>query len=240
MSPEGNTGGIGRPLVAEFIGTASLLLAVVGSGIMAQQLSTDTGLQLLENALATGAALLALILTFGSVSGAHFNPVISIVDAIFGGIAPRVAAAYIMVQVAGAIAGVVLANLMFELDAVSWSGTDRMGSGTALAEVVATIGLVVVIFGAVRSGRANLVAFAVAAYITGAYWFTASTSFANPAVTIGRMFSDSFAGIAPGSVPVFLMAQMVGLVVAAFLVAYLFPDASDVAGDVTQPHEDLR
>ncbi|MCP4437265.1 MAG: aquaporin family protein [Actinomycetia bacterium] len=230
---------LGRPLLAEFVGTASLLIAVVGSGIMAGQLSSDVGLQLLENAIATGAALAALILAFGSVSGAHFNPVVSIADAWFGGITLKVAALYIVVQVVGAIAGVVVANLMFELDAVSWSTNDRIGSGTFLAEVVATVGLVVVIFGTVRSGRVALVPFAVAAYITGAYWFTASTSFANPAVTLGRMFSDTFAGIAPASVPGFLVAQLVGLGIAILFVGYLYPDAADVAADVIQPHDEV-
>ncbi|MGI9579296.1 MAG: aquaporin [Microthrixaceae bacterium] len=228
-----------RSLVAEFVGTASLLLVVVGSGIMAQNLSDDIGLQLLENALATGAALAALILAFGSVSGAHFNPVVSITDAVFGGISAKVAALYCTVQVVGAVGGVVLANLFFELDAVSISGKDRIGTGTGLAEVVATIGLLLVIFGTVRSGKEALVPFAVGAYITSAYWFAASTSFANPAVTVGRMFSDTFAGIAPASVPGFLVAQFVGMALAIGLIALLFPDAARIAGDVTQRHEEL-
>lgn len=228
-----------RALVAEFVGTASLLLVVVGSGIMAQNLSDDVGLQLLANALATGAALAALILAFGSVSGAHFNPVVSITDAVFGGISARVAALYCTVQVLGAICGVVVANLMFELSAISMSTKDRIGTGTGLAEVVATVGLLVVIFGTVRSDKESLVPFAVGAYITSAYWFASSTSFANPAVAVGRMFTDTFSGIAPASVPGFLVAQLAGVVLAVVLIALVFPDATRIAGDVTQSHEEL-
>ena len=228
-----------RALAAEFVGTASLLLVVVGSGIMAENLGGDPGLQLLENAIATGAALAALILAFGSVSGAHFNPAVSITDAFFGGITVRVAALYCAVQVVGAVAGVVLANLMFELEAISVSGKDRIGTGTGLAEVVATVGLLVVIFGTVRSGKESLVPFAVGAYITSAYWFAASTSFANPAVTIARMFSDTFAGIAPASVPGFLAAQAGGTAIAIGLIALVYPDASRIAGEVTQRHDEV-
>lgn len=228
-----------RALVAEFVGTASLLVVVVGSGIMAQNLSDDIGLQLLENALATGAALAALILAFGSVSGAHFNPAVSITDAVFGGISAKVAALYCTVQFLGAMSGVMVANLMFELDAISISTKDRIGTGTGLAEVVATVGLLVVIFGTVRSGKESLVPFAVGAYITSAYWFAASTSFANPAVAVGRMFTDTFAGIAPASVPGFIVAQSLGVALAVGLIALVFPDAARVAREVTQHHEKL-
>ena len=222
-----------RRLLAEFCGTAFLVGVVVGSGIAAQRLSpADVGLQLLENAVATAAGLVALILAFGPVSGAHFNPVVSLADCVFGGLVWRDAAAYVGAQVAGAVSGAVVANLMFELPAVEWSQRSRSGGGLWLAEVVATIGLLVVIFGVVRSGRTTAAPFAVGAYIGAAYFFTSSTSFANPAVTIGRAFTDTFAGIAPGSVAAFVGFQVVGGAVAVALVRVLYPDIGEVADDV--------
>lgn len=227
---------LARRALAEGVGTAFLVAVVVGSGIAAQQLSPDdVGLQLLENAAATVGGLIALILALGPVSGAHFNPVVSIADAWFGGLAWRDVPAYAGAQVVGAVVGSVLANLMFELGPVTWSTKSRGSSGLWLAEVVATVGLLVVIFGVVRSGRSSAAPFAVGAYIGGAYFFTSSTSFANPAVTVGRAFTDSFAGIAPSSVPGFVIAQLVGLVAAIVLVRTLYPDIADVAGDVVVP-----
>ncbi|MBV8085513.1 MAG: aquaporin family protein [Chloroflexi bacterium] len=227
-----------RQCVAEFVGTALLVATVVGSGIAAQRLSpNDTGLELLENALATGAGLVAIILAVGPVSGAHLNPVVSAADAAFGGLPWRSVPGYVAAQVLGAIGGAVLANLMFGGAAISWATHVRSGGGLWLAEVVATIGLLLTIFGVVRSGRAKVAPFAVGAYITAAYWFTSSTSFANPAVTIGRMFSDSFAGIAPASAPGFVASQVVGGALAVWLIRYLLPDVSDESGDVVVPHE---
>jgi arsenate reductase len=226
-------------LLAEFIGTAFLLIAVIGSGIAAQRLSPgDTGLQLLENAMATGAALVALILAFGSVSGAHFNPAVTVADRVFGGIRSRAAGGYVVVQVAGAGLGALVANLMFDLPAVDWSTKVRDGSGLFLSEVIATFGLLLVIFGVVRSGRTSAVPFAVGAYIAGAYFFTSSTSFANPAVTLARTLSDTFAGIAPESAPPFIAAQVVGCGLAIATVRVLAPDIDVVSADVLQPHED--
>ena len=187
-----------RRLVAELLGSAFLAAIVIGSGIAAQRLSPgQTGLELLENAAATAAGLFAIILMFGPVSGAHFNPVVSFVDAAFGGLRWREAAVYLPVQVAGCIAGAVAANLMFALPAVSISAKDRATPAHFLSEIIATAGLILVIFALARSGRAQTAAAAVGAYIGAAYFFTSSTSFANPAITIGRMFSDTFAGIAP-------------------------------------------
>lgn len=215
---------LSRRVLAEAVGTALLLIAVVGSGIAAATLSPgDVGLQLLENAAATAAALVAIILTFGGVSGAHLNPAVTAATWLTGGMTRFEAAVYAAAQVAGGASGVVLANLMFDLPAVTISTTDRSGSGLILAEVIATAGLLLVIFGTVRSGRRELVALAVGAYIGGAYFFTASTSFANPAVTIARMLSDSFAGIAPASVPGFLGAQVAGLGLGVVLIRTLFP-----------------
>ncbi|MGH1491584.1 MAG: aquaporin [Acidimicrobiales bacterium] len=214
-------------LVAEFVGTAFLLAAVVGSGIMAQQLSDDVGLQLLENAFATAGVLVALILTFGPVSGAHFNPAVTIVDRLLGGIDSRTAAAYVVVQVAGAALGVIMANLMFDLDPVTLSTRDRTSGHEFLAEAVATLGLLLVIFVMVRSGSVAHVAFAVGGYIGGAYWFTSSTSFANPAVTLARTLSDTFAGIRPASAPLFILAQAVAIVVGFGLIRVLVPKATD-------------
>ncbi|MDA0169083.1 aquaporin family protein [Solirubrobacter taibaiensis] len=227
-----------RRLLAEFLGSALLAAVVIGSGIAAQELSQDTGLQLLENSVATAFGLFALILMFGPVSGAHFNPVVSLVDAVFGGLPWRTAAFYVPVQIAGCIAGAVLANAMFELPAVSISETDRVSAAHLLSEVVATAGLVVMIFSLVRSGRAAIAPAAVGAYIGAAYWFTSSTSFANPAITVGRVFSDTFAGIAPASVAPFILAQLAGGALALGLVRFLYPDLSAAeARDVVVPHE---
>ncbi len=223
-----------RRALAEFLGTAFLVAVVIGSGIMAVRLSPhDVGLQLLENAVATAFGLTALILAFGSVSGAHFNPVVSLVDWRLGGLRPRDLGAYAGAQVAGACVGAMVANLMFDLPAVDWSTKVRSGSGIWLAEVVATVGLLLVIIG---SNRENVrsTPFAVGAYIGAAYFFTSSTSFANPAVTVGRMLSDTFAGIAPESVPAFVVAQLIGAVVGFALIRALFPTADPDA--VVVPH----
>jgi glycerol uptake facilitator-like aquaporin len=218
---------LGRRLLAEGLGTALLVAAVVGSGIAAQRLSPhDTGIALLENAVATGAVLYVLILVLGPLSGAHFNPVVTAVDTWLGGLARRDAAPYVVVQIVGACLGAMLANLMFGLSAVSISTHARGGPGILLSEVVATFGLLLVILGLVRRGRSRYVAGAVAAYIVGAYWFTASTSFANPAVTIGRTLSDTFAGIAPSSAPGFVVAQFVGGLVALVVAVVLWPSPS--------------
>jgi arsenate reductase len=226
-----------RRALAEFCGTAFLVAVVVGSGIAAAELSPgDTGLQLFENAAATAGGLVALILAFGPVSGAHFNPVVSIADSLFGGLDRRDLPAYLAAQIAGAVAGSIVANLMFELDAVSWSTHSRSAGGLWLGEVVATIGLLMVIFGVVRSGRPGAAPFAVGAYIGAAYFFTSSTSFANPAVTIGRAFTDTFAGIEPSSVPAFVAFQLAGGAVAVALIRTLYPDIGEVADDVVVPH----
>ena len=200
-----------RRLTAELLGSAFLAAVVIGSGIAAQRLSPgQTGLQLLENLAATAAGLFAIILMFGPVSGGHFNPVVSFVDAAFGGLSWREAAAYLPAQVAGCIAGAVAANMMFALPAVSISAKHRATPAHFLSEIIATAGLLLVIFALARSGRGRSAPAAVGAYIGAAYWFTSSTSFANPAITIGRMFSDTFAGIAPSSVPPFIAAQILG------------------------------
>jgi arsenate reductase len=227
-----------RRAVGEFVGTALLLIAVVGSGIAAQRLSPgDPGLELLENSAATGVALIAIILAVGPVSGAHLNPVVSLADRVLGGMTSTEMLAYWIAQVAGGIVGTILANLMFSLAVVEVSSKSRAGPGLWLGEVVATFGLLLVIFGVVRSGRASLAAFAVGAYIAGAYWFTSSTSFANPAVTVARVFSNTFAGIAPGSVPAFVAAQLLGCVLAVGVVRVLYPSISAVAGQVVVPKE---
>ncbi|MCG5437501.1 aquaporin [Micromonospora foliorum] len=233
-----------RRLLAEFLGTALLVTAVVGSGIMATTLSPhDVGLQLLENSIATAFALGALILIFGPVSGAHFNPVVSAADWFLGrragtGLTVRDLGGYVGAQVAGAIAGSVLANLMFDLAAVTWSGKDRAAGNLWLGEVVATTGLILLVFALARSGRAAVAPAAVGAYIGAAYWFTSSTSFANPAVTIGRAFTDTFAGIAPVSLPGFVIAQIVGLAVGIGLLAVLYPDAGQAADQVVVPTDE--
>lgn len=227
---------LGRRALAEGLGTGLLVAVVVGSGIAAQRLSPgNTGLQLLENALATGAGLVALILAFGSVSGAHFNPVVSTVDWVLGGLGAGATAVYVAAQVVGACLGCMLANLMFDLAAVDVSQATRSSSGLWLGEVVATFGLVLVILGLSRTGRAALAPFAVAAYITAAYWFTSSTSFANPAVTVGRTLSDTFAGIAPGSVPAFVACQFAGGALALVVARYLHPDLDP--DDVVVPRD---
>ena len=212
-----------RKVAAETIGTAFLVTAVIGSGIAASRLSPDdVGLQLLENSLVTGAALVALILALQPVSAA-FNPVVSFIEAGLGLIRWSDAAALAVGQVIGGIIGAVVANLMFDLDALSISTHTRDGGGLWLSEVVATLGLVLIIFGSIRSGRTETIAYAVGAYITAAYWFTSSTSFANPAVTISRMFSDTFAGIKPDSVPMFVLMQVVGAALAFGLIRVLYP-----------------
>lgn len=227
-----------RRIVAELVGTALLLIAVVGSGIAAQRLSPgNSGLQLFENAVATAVALVAIILAVGAVSGAHLNPLVTLADRALGGISSAEAGAYCGAQVAGAVLGTVVANLMFELSAVEWSQRARSGSGVWLAEVVATFGLLLVVFGVARAGRASLAPFAVGAWIGGAYFFTSSTSFANPAVTIGRTLTDTFAGIEPASVAPFLVAQMAGAVLAVVVVRFLYPEIEAAASDVIVPHQ---
>jgi len=216
-----------RRVSAELLGSALLAALVVGSGIAAQRLSPDdTGLQLLENAFATALGLPVLILIFGPLSGAHFNPVVSLVDSAIGLRSWRDAAAYIPAQIVGCILGAMLANLMFGDPAVSISTTDRLTPGHFLAEIVATAGLILVIFALARTGRAHLAPAAVGAYIGAAYFFTSSASFANPAITVGRMFSDTFAGIAPSSAPGFVVAQLIGGAVGLILVRWLYPKAS--------------
>jgi arsenate reductase len=229
---------LSRRLFAEFLGSAFLAALVIGSGIAAAQLSDDTGLQLLENAAATAAGLFAIILMFGPVSGGHFNPVVSLVDAAFGGLPRRDALAYIPAQVAGCIAGAIVANAMFALSAISISTHHRASPAHLLAEVIATLGLILVIFALARSGRAATAPAAVGAYIGAAYWFTSSTSFANPAISVGRVFSDTFAGIAPASVPGFVIAQLAGGVLAIGVLRSLYPDVGPVAAaEVVVPHE---
>ena len=218
-----------RRALAEFVGTAFLVAAVIGSGIAAVRLSPhDVGLQLLENSIITGSALVALILALQPVSAA-FNPIVTLVERALGAVSSTEAAALIAAQIAGGLGGAVVANLMFSLSAVNVSVHHRGGSGVLLGEVVATLGLLVVIFGTVRAGRVNHVAFAVGGYILAAYWFTSSTSFANPAVTIARMFSNTFAGIAPASVLLFVLAQLVGGLLGYVLIRTLYPDSRAVA-----------
>jgi arsenate reductase len=227
---------LARKATAEAVGTALLVAVVVGSGIFAQRLSPgDVGLQLLENSIATGAGLIALIVAFGSVSGAHFNPVVTLADRLFGGIATRDAAVYVGAQVAGGCAGAVIANLMFDLPAVTWSTHTRSSGAQWLGEVVATFGLLVVILGVVRAGRLAAAPFAVGGYIAAAYWFTSSTSFANPAVTVARTLTDTFAGIRPSSAPMFVAAQLAGAAAAIAVARFLFPDLP--ADAVVVPHE---
>jgi glycerol uptake facilitator-like aquaporin len=217
-----------RRAVAEFAGTAFLVMAVVGSGVMASRLSpNDVGLQLLQNSVATGAALVALILALQPVS-ASFNPVVTLVERALGILDTPTALALVAAQFAGGLAGTVLANLMFGLDAVTLSTHERAGGGLWLGEVIATAGLLLVIFGTIRSGRPERVGFAVGGYITAAYWFTSSTSFANPAVTVARMITDTFAGIAPSSAPAFILAQLVGGAVGLFLVRALYPSVASL------------
>jgi glycerol uptake facilitator-like aquaporin len=229
---------LSRRLLAELLGSAFLAAIVIGSGIAAQRLSPgDTGLELLENAAATAAGLFAIILMFGPVSGAHFNPVVSFADAAFGGLRWREAAAYLPVQVAGCIAGAVAANLMFAQAAVSISTKPRATPAHFLSEVIATLGLILVIFALARSGRAASAPAAVGAYIGAAYFFTSSTSFANPAITVGRMFSDTFAGIAPASAPAFIAAQIIGGALAVVVIRALYPRLTSAqAASIVVPH----
>jgi arsenate reductase len=213
-----------RRLAAEALGTGFLLVAVVGSGIMASRLSPgDAGIELLENAAATTAALIGLILVFGAVSGAHFNPVVTLVNRAFGTITTAETALYISAQFVGACLGTMLANLMFELPLVELSTTTRSSGALWVSEIVATVGLLLVIHGCARTGRANVLPFAVGIWIGGAYWFTSSTSFANPAVTVGRTLSDSFAGIEPASAPMFIVMQLIGALVAYGLIRLFYP-----------------
>ena len=232
---------LARRASAELAGTALLTTAVVGSGIAATRLSPqDVGLQLLENAVATALALAALILMFGPVSGAHFNPVVSTVDWWVGrragtGLSLPALGVYAAAQTGGAILGAVLADLMCGLPPIAWSGTHRNGPPLWLAELVATAGLVLLVLALARTGRTTAAPAAVGAYIGAAYWFTSSTSFANPAVTIGRAFTDTFAGIAPASVPGFVAAQLVGGLVAAAAIRWWYPGTDRAAEDVTIP-----
>ena len=229
---------IWRRLMAEFIGSALLAAVVVGSGIAAQSLSPGAiGLELLENAVATAAGLFAIILMFGPISGGHFNPVISFVDAVFGGLRWIDAGAYLVAQVAGCVVGAILANAMFASAALSISTRHRASGPHWLSEVVATAGLVLLVFALARSERSHLAPAAVGAYIGAAYFFTSSTSFANPAITVGRIFSNSFAGIAPSSVPSFVSAQIVGGALALGLITALYPGLTKAeAADVVERH----
>jgi glycerol uptake facilitator-like aquaporin len=231
---------LGRRLLAELLGSAFLAALVIGSGIAAQTLSpNDVGLQLFENAAATAAGLYTIILMFGPVSGGHFNPVVSLADASFGGISLRDALAYIPAQVAGCVLGAVVANGMFSLAAVSISTHHRASPAHLFSEVIATAGLLLVIFSLARTKRANTIPAAVGAYIGAAYFFTSSASFANPAISIGRMFSDTFAGIAPASVPGFILAQLVGGACAILLVRALYTDVTPAeAAEILLPHHD--
>ena len=226
------TNGLARRALAEFVGTAFLVAAVVGSGVAATRLSpNDVGLQLLENSVITGGALVALILALQPVSAA-FNPIVTLLERSFGAVTSREAAALIAAQIAGGVLGSVVANLMFKLPAVTLSTHHRTGSGIWLGELVATLGLLIVIFGTVRSGRADRVAYAVGGYILAAYWFTSSTSFANPAVTIGRTFSNTFAGIAPSSAPMFVLMQLAGGLLGYGLIRALYPNSPALAAEV--------
>jgi arsenate reductase len=231
-----------RRLFAEFLGTALLVTVIVGSGIAAAQLSSnDVGLQLFENSTATAFGLAVLILLFGPVSGAHFNPVVSLVDWLLGrrartGISATDLGTYTVAQVLGGTAGALLANLMFGRRVFEIATKSRTTTGHLVGEVVATAGLIALIFALARTGRAAASAAAVGAYIGAAYWFTSSTSFANPAVTVGRMFSDSFAGIAPSSAPSFIAAQLVGGLAGLAIVVALYPDAASTADEVVVPH----
>ena len=214
---------LGRAALAEFVGTFFLLLGVVGSGIMAQQLTDDVGLQLLANSTATVAILIALILAFADTSGAHFNPAVTITDMALGGFELNKFITYVTVQIAGGILGVVAANVMFELDPINISERERSSAALWFSEGIATFGLLIVIFGVVRKGSPAMVSYAVGGYIGGAYWFTSSTSFANPAVTISRMFSNTFAGIEPASVPPFVIAQIVAAGIAIGVIRAIWP-----------------
>ena len=236
---------LARKLLAEFVGTGLLVAVVIGSGIAAAQLSPDDlGVQLLENSIATAFGLAVLILLFGPVSGAHFNPAVSAADWLLGrragtGIAGGHLLAYTAAQICGGVVGALVANVMFDRQVLEISTKDRLTTGHLVGEVIATAGLIALIFALARTGRAGLSAAAVGAYIGAAYWFTSSTSFANPAVTTGRMFSDTFAGIAPTSAPGFIAAQIVGASIGLALVVFLYPDVERSADGVVVPH-DLR
>ncbi len=240
--PRSATPPLPRRLLAELLGSAFLAAVVIGSGIAAQRLSpNDVGLQLFENAAATAAGLFAIILMFGPISGGHFNPVVSFVDAHFGGISHRDALAYLPAQVAGCTLGAIVANIMFSLSAVTISTHHRASGAHFLSEVIATAGLMLVIFALARTRRSSITPAAVGAYIGAAYFFTSSTSFANPAITIGRMFSNTFAGIAPASVPAFVLAQIVGGAAAVIVLRVLYPDiTAEEAAEIMVPHSDGR
>jgi glycerol uptake facilitator-like aquaporin len=228
---------LARRVVAEFLGTAFLVAAVIGSGVMADRLANgNVALALLANTIATGAALVALILAFGQISGAHFNPVVTLMDALERGLSWAETPYYVVGQVLGGIAGAVMAHLMFALPAISFSRHLRSGPSQVFSEFVATFGLVSIIWGCSRL-RSNAVAFAVGAYITAAYWFTASTSFANPAVTIARCLSDTFAGIRPADVPWFVIAQFLGGIAATLVFRWLVPNLEIRAKDVLLAHD---
>jgi|SRR4051794_9679600 len=227
---------LGRQALAELLGSAGLVAVVIGSGIAAQRLSADDGLRLLENAFVTGAGLAALILAFGPVSGGHFNPAVTLADRLLGGVDNRQVAAYLPAQLVGGVLGAVAANLMFGLPAINVSTHHRSGAGVLLAEVLATFGLVFLIFALVRSGRASLAPFAVGGYITAAYWWSSSTSFANPMIDVARTLSDTFAGIAPASVPAFVVMQLVGAAAAVGVVPLLYPGPGR-AEDAVVPHQ---
>jgi arsenate reductase len=227
---------LARRASAEAVGTLLLVAVVVGSGIAAQRLSPNSpGLELLENALATGAGLVALILAFGRVSGAHFNPVVTLADRVLGGTTTRDGSVYVLAQIAGACAGCVVANIMFGVAAIDVSTHARSSGALWFSELVATFGLLIVILGVVRTGRAEIAPFAVGAYITAAYWFTSSTSFANPAVTIGRTLSNTFAGIRPSSVPMFVVMQLAGGLLAVLGARLWYPGLD--ADQIVVPHE---
>jgi glycerol uptake facilitator-like aquaporin len=232
-----------RRLFGEFIGSALLVTIVVGSGIAAAQLSPhDVGLQLLENSTATALGLAVLILLFGPVSGAHFNPIVSLADWLLGrragvGLTATAVTMYAIAQTLGGVGGALLANVMFDRRVVELATKQRATTGHLIGEVVATAGLIAVVFALARTGRTAVSATAVAAYIGAAYWFTSSTAFANPAVTVGRMFSDTFAGIAPASVLPFVAAQIVGALVGLILTVVLYPDVGDTADDAVVPRQ---
>jgi glycerol uptake facilitator-like aquaporin len=226
------TSSLSRRLTAEFLGTAFLVAAVIGSGVMGERLANgNVALALLANTIATGAALIAVILTFGPISGAHLNPAVSLADAMEKGLSWSHASQYMVVQILGGIIGAMIAHWMFGLPPIFLSQHVRSGAPQFLSEFVATFGLVSVIWGCSRS-RSNVVPFAVGSYITAAYWFTSSTSFANPAVTIARSLSDTFAGIRPADVPLFIVAQLTGAIAATLLFRWLIPSLPSVAKDV--------
>jgi glycerol uptake facilitator-like aquaporin len=230
---------LSRRIIAEFLGTGFLVAAVVGSGVMAERLTNgNVALALLANTIATGAALVTLVLTFGPVSGAHFNPAVSLADAMEGGLAWHEVVGYMGAQVFGGIGGTLAAHAMFGLPLISLSQHIRSGSSQFLSEFIAAFGLLSVIWGCSRSNsNTNMIPFAVGSYITAAYWFTASTSFANPAVTIARSVSDTFAGIRPHDVPLFVVAQILGAITATILFRWLVPGLPTKAKDVVVPHD---